>query len=61
MLFSPRTIDTLISLVQLKLNYLDATDREDRAELRMLQIALAELEAGRGRPSALRGDSIALH
>jgi hypothetical protein len=61
MLFSPGTIDALIELVELKLSYLNVTDREDRAELRVLQIALAELEAGRGRPSAVRGDSIALH
>jgi hypothetical protein len=59
--FSPRTFDALIDLVEIKLSYLDVTDREDRMELRILQVALAELEAGRGRPAAARGDSTAVH
>ena len=45
--FSPRTVETLIDLVEIKLSYLDVTDREDRAELKLLKSALAELAAQR--------------
>ena len=45
--FSSRTVETLIDLVEIKLSCLDVTDREDRAELRLLKQALAELSAHR--------------
>jgi hypothetical protein len=45
--FSPRIVETLIDLVEIKLSYLDVTDREDRAELKLLKTALAELSAQR--------------
>jgi hypothetical protein len=44
--FSTRTIETLVDLVENKLSYLDITDREDRAEMKLLQRALNELQAG---------------
>jgi hypothetical protein len=45
--FSSRTVETLIDLVEIKLSCLDVTDRDDRAELRLLKQALAELSAHR--------------
>ena len=45
--FSPRIVETLIDLVEIKLSYLDVTDRDDRAELKLLKTALAELSAQR--------------
>jgi hypothetical protein len=45
--FSSRTVETLIDLVEIKLSYLDITDRADRAELRLLKHALAELSQHR--------------
>jgi len=42
--FSPRSIDTLIDLVEIKLSCLDVMDREDREELKALQRSLAELQ-----------------
>jgi hypothetical protein len=51
--FSPRTVQTLIDLVEIKLSYLDVTDRDDRAELKLLKHALAELSAYR-QPASLR-------
>ncbi|HEV2678162.1 MAG TPA: hypothetical protein VGV37_26785 [Aliidongia sp.] len=45
--FSSQTLETLIDLVEIKLSYLDVTDREDRLELKRLQHALAELGAER--------------
>ena len=44
--FSARTVETLIDLVENKLSYLDITDRDDRAEMKLLQRALTELQAG---------------
>lgn len=44
--FSARTIETLIDLVENKLSYLDVTDRDDRAEMKLLQRALVELQTG---------------
>jgi hypothetical protein len=41
--FSPRSIETLIDLVEIKLSCLDVMDREDREELKALQRSLAEL------------------
>jgi hypothetical protein len=49
--FSPRTVETLIDLVEIKMSYMDVTDREDRQELRLLKTALAELSMHR-RPVA---------
>jgi len=52
--FSARTIETLVDLVEIKLSYLDITDRDDRAEMKLLRRALTELQ-GRlmtGRPAA---------
>jgi hypothetical protein len=45
--FTPRTVATLIDLVEIKLSYLDITDREDRVEHKLLKHALAELAAQR--------------
>jgi hypothetical protein len=45
--FSARTVETLVDLVENKLSYLDITDREDRAEMKLLRRALIELQ---GRP-----------
>jgi hypothetical protein len=45
--FTSRTVETLIDLVENKLSYLDITDREDRAELKLLKQALAQLTAQR--------------
>jgi hypothetical protein len=42
--FSPRSIETLIDLVEIKLSYLDVMDREDREEFKALQRSLAELQ-----------------
>ena len=42
--FSARTVETLVDLVENKLSYLDITDRDDRAEMKLLQRALAELQ-----------------
>ena len=42
--FSPRSIETLIDLVEIKLSCLDVMDREDREELKALQRSLAELK-----------------
>jgi hypothetical protein len=42
--FSPRSIETLIDLVEIKLSCLDVMDREDREELKVLQRSLAELQ-----------------
>jgi chaperonin cofactor prefoldin len=41
---SPRSIETLIDLVEIKLSCLDVQDREDREELKALQRSLAELQ-----------------
>ncbi|MDB5363394.1 MAG: hypothetical protein JWO51_4691 [Rhodospirillales bacterium] len=41
--FSARTVETLVDLVENKLSYLDITDRDDRAEMKLLQRALTEL------------------
>ncbi|GGF22576.1 hypothetical protein GCM10011611_30820 [Aliidongia dinghuensis] len=45
--FSSQTIEALVDLVEIKLSYLDVTDREDRLELKRLQHALVELETAR--------------
>ena len=59
--FSPRSIETLIDLVEIKLSCLDVMDREDREELKVLQRSLSELQEYRkemmparrsGRPAA---------
>ena len=42
--FTPRSIETLIDLVEIKLSCLDVMDREDREELKALQRSLAELQ-----------------
>jgi hypothetical protein len=44
---SPRSIETLIDLVEIKLSCLDVQDREDREELKVLQRSLIELQAYR--------------
>jgi hypothetical protein len=49
-MFTPRTLETLIDLVEIKLSYLDITDREDRAEVKLLKHALAELSSCRTQP-----------
>lgn len=49
-MFTPRTVQTLIDLVEIKLSYLDITDREDRAELKLLKHALVELSAHQAQP-----------
>jgi hypothetical protein len=41
---SPRSIETLIDLVEIKLSCLDVQDREDREELKILQRSLMELQ-----------------
>jgi hypothetical protein len=41
---SPRSIETLIDLVEIKLSCLDVQDREDREEFKVLQRSLAELQ-----------------
>lgn len=60
--FSARTVETLVDLVENKLSYLDITDRDDRAEMKLLQRALAEL---RGRatmvPQPAAGATYAQH
>jgi hypothetical protein len=45
--FSSRSIETLIDLVEIKLSCLDVMDREDREELKVLKRSLAELQAYR--------------
>ena len=42
---SPRSLETLIDLVEIKLSYLDVMDRADRKEQIILKQSLAELEA----------------
>jgi len=42
--FSPRSIETLIDLVEIKLSCLDVMDREDRDEQKALQRSLDELK-----------------
>jgi hypothetical protein len=41
---SPRSVETLIDLVEIKLSCLDVQDREDREELKVLQRSLSELQ-----------------
>jgi hypothetical protein len=52
--FSPRSIETLIDLVEIKLSCLDVMDREDRDELKVLQRALAELQEYLGEHRPMR-------
>jgi hypothetical protein len=42
--FSPRSIETLIDLVEIKLSCLEIMDREDREEQKALRRSLAELQ-----------------
>jgi hypothetical protein len=64
--FSPRSIETLIDLVEIKLSCLDVMDREDREELKALQRSLAELQEYRRaelpgrRPAGARPSQAAL-
>ena len=44
---SPRALETLIDLVEIKLSCLDIFDRDDRKEHLVLKQSLAELEACR--------------
>jgi len=44
---SPRALETLIDLVEIKLSCLDVFDRADRKEQIVLKQSLAELEAYR--------------
>lgn len=44
---SPRSLETLIDLVEIKLSCLDVFDRDDRKEQILLKQSLAELEACR--------------
>ena len=44
---SPRSLEALIDLVEIKLSYLDVFDRADRKEQIILKQSLAELEACR--------------
>ena len=44
---SPRSLETLIDLVEIKLSCLDVMDRADRREHCILKQSLAELEACR--------------
>ena len=44
---SPRALETLIDLVEIKLSCLDVVDRDDRKEQLVLKQSLAELEACR--------------
>jgi len=56
--FSARTIETLVDLVENKLSYLDITDRDDRAEMKLLQRALTELQ---GRVTMAPAAEVAMH
>ena len=47
MSLSPRSIETLLDLVENKLSYIEVQDREDARELATLETALRELEIGR--------------
>lgn len=47
MTLSPRSIDTLIDLVEIKLSCFEVWDREDRRELQALQACRDELQAAR--------------
>lgn len=40
----PRSIETLIDLVEIKLSCIEGRDRDDRDERKVLQRALAELQ-----------------
>jgi hypothetical protein len=52
--FSPRSVETLIDLVEIKLSCLDVMDREDREELKALQRVLTELNDYRSQELAAR-------
>ena len=57
--FSARTIETLIDLVENKLSYLDITDRDDRAEMKLLpdgtyHLACGTSEFGNGTSNAIK-------
>ena len=60
---SPRSIETLIDLVEIKLSCLDVMDREDRQEQKVLQRSLAELQEFRRATTspAHRGVSSGIH
>jgi hypothetical protein len=59
--FSARTIETLVDLVENKLSYLDITDRDDRAEMKLLRRALIELQGRiQAAPAAARS-TVSLH
>jgi hypothetical protein len=57
--FSARTVETLVDLVENKLSYLDITDRDDRAEMKLLRRALSELQGHA--PVAAQAASAAIH
>ncbi len=49
MSLSKRSAEMLIDLVEIKLSFLEVSDREDARELRTLQTALRELQSMLGR------------
>jgi ketosteroid isomerase-like protein len=59
MTLSPRSIDTLIDLVEIKLSCFEVWDREDKRELQALQACRAELLAARRQTGAGRAASAA--
>ena len=52
---SPRSLETLIDLVEIKLSCLDVFDRDDRKEHCILKQSLVELEACRKASAKRRG------
>jgi hypothetical protein len=55
MMLTPRSIETLIDLVEIKLSCLEIMDRDDRREMKVLKQSLAELQAFQ-RTTRSRGD-----
>ena len=64
---SPRSLEALIDLVEIKLSCLDVFDRADRKEQIILKQSLAELEAcrkagvGKRRAAAAPVEALAAH
>lgn len=55
MSLTKRSAEMLIDLVEIKLSFLEVSDREDAREFRALQAALRELQALLGRKPQLAG------
>jgi hypothetical protein len=53
MSLSKRSVEMLLDLVEIKLSYMDISDREDQRDLQVLERCREELRALDGTPSAM--------